>query len=307
MKKGKIIIYTLFFTALIMFYGAIYVQAAEKATAPVAENLELTTFRDVSLEGQLKATSPSGLSLCFEITTPPSKGTVKLSDNGSFVYTPKDGKKGRDYFGYKAFDSNNNCSSEATVIISIKKQKALVTYSDMHSNGAEYAASELAEKGVFVGECVGGNYVFSPNAPVSRSEFLTMCMKLTNLEVLSGVITTGFADDEAIDPYLKPYVSTALLTGIISGYSNGRDTAVFNGDSYISYPEAAVMLNKALNITDVNVTDGVKGVPVWAAQACANLTACRIYDYSMGAEEQNLSRADSAKLLLGAMKVLEKR
>lgn len=69
--------------------------------APVAENLELTTYRNVCVGGQLSAVDPEGDAMTFEITTQPSKGTVELTDDGRFVYTPDTNRKGRDYFGYR--------------------------------------------------------------------------------------------------------------------------------------------------------------------------------------------------------------
>ncbi|MFB0919728.1 MAG: S-layer homology domain-containing protein, partial [Oscillospiraceae bacterium] len=145
--------------------------------------------------------------------------------------------------------------------------------------------------------------VFNPSAPVTRGEFLAMCMKLSDSDILSGVITTGFADDSEIPAYLKPYVSTALLTGVISGYSDGVNTAVFNSSNYISYPEAAVMLNKTLDLTNVNAETYGGAAPVWAEQACANLCACNISDYT---DLPQLTRADCAKLLYNAMSIVKK-
>ena len=287
---------------LVLTLSVINVGAIGTGAAPIAENLEIMTYRNVSVGGQLKATDPDGDTLTFEITTPPVKGEIALRDNGSFVYTPKEGKRGRDYFGYKAFDEAGNISSEATVIIKIEKQKTKIAYSDMEGNGAHCAAIALAENNIFIGESIGGQYVFNPDAPVTRGDFLTMCMKLTDSDLLSGVLTTGFADDSSIPAYLKPYVSTALLTGVISGYSDGVNTAVFNGENYISYPEAAVMLNKALGLTDVSAEIYGDTIPVWAAQACANLSACRISDYS---DVPQLTRADCANLLYNAMKLIK--
>ena len=100
-----------------------FAEQAAADTAPVAENLELTTFRGTSIGGTLSANAPDGSPLTFRITTEPIKGTVTLTDSGTFVYTPADGKRGRDYFGFRAADSSGNESQEATVIISIKKQK----------------------------------------------------------------------------------------------------------------------------------------------------------------------------------------
>ncbi|MEG0875679.1 MAG: Ig-like domain-containing protein [Oscillospiraceae bacterium] len=300
-KTLNVVLLTLLMALTLGIVGAV---AQVAGNAPIAENLELSTYREVSVGGQLKASDPDGDVLEFEVTTKPTKGTVVVKDDGSFVYTPADGKRGRDYFGFKAMDNSGNASAEATVIIKIEKQKTKLSYSDMDGNSAHCAAIALAEKEIFVGECIGGQNVFNPDAPVTRGEFLAMCLKLTDFDILSGVITTGFADDDAIPGYLKPYVSTALLTGVINGYTDGINTAVFNGDNIISYPEAAVMLNKTLNLTDVSAEKYGDAAPVWAAQACANLSACRISDYS---EAMNLSRADCAELLMGASRIIEKR
>ena len=138
--------------SLVLTLGMIYVGAEYKGEAPIAENLEITTYRNVSVGGQLKATDPDGDILKFEITTSPTKGKIEVNDNGCFVYTPADGKRGRDYFGYKAVDNNGNMSSEATVIIKIEKQKTKIAYSDMGGNGAYCAAIAIAENNIFVGE-----------------------------------------------------------------------------------------------------------------------------------------------------------
>ena len=290
--------------AAVLLLGAVYASAQGEEGAPIAENLEISTYRETAVEGKLKAVSIDGQAVTFEITTQPTKGSIELEENGSFIYTPKQGKKGKDYFGYKATDESGRCSSEATVIIRLLKPECKVTYSDMSDNGAHCAAVALAEREIFVGECLGGEYVFRPEAEVSRGEFLTMCMKLADADVLEGVKTTGFADDESIPERLKPYVSTALLTGIISGYSDGYSTAVFNGDAKISYPEAAVILNRTLCLSDVRFDEGHVAAPVWAAQACANLSACKISSY---VDSPALSRAQCAKLLYGAMEILDNR
>ena len=92
--------------------------------APIAENLELSTFRGVSVGGRLSATDPDGDALHYTVTTQPVKGRLDLDDDGHFVYTPAEGKRGKDYFGYQATDADGNRSQEATVIIRIEKQKS---------------------------------------------------------------------------------------------------------------------------------------------------------------------------------------
>lgn len=273
--------------------------------APVAENLEIVTYRGVSVDGTLSAVDPDGDVLTFLITTPPTKGEVTVEDNGKFVYTPANGKRGKDYFGYVAEDADGNRSQEATVIIKITKPKTDVTYSDMEGNGAYYDALVLAEQGIFTGEQIGGEYVFCPDATVTRGEFLAMCMELTGNDVLSGVSSTGFADDSQIPVWQKPYVATALMNGAISGYQ-GDGTATFSADTPITCTESAVMLNSILSVTNVSSFNMDTGTPVWAGQAVANLNACSVLPNGF-VSDAALTRAQAVQMLSAAMDVLNHR
>lgn len=95
--------------------------APDAGSAPEAVNLEIETPRGSAYAGKLEAEDADGDLSGFEITTPPIKGTVEVQPDGSFVYTPLVGRRGRDYFGYKAVDAQGNLSQEATVIIRLTK------------------------------------------------------------------------------------------------------------------------------------------------------------------------------------------
>jgi len=311
MNKKAITVLAAAVLAAALCAGAVSAAAAggRDASAPVAENLELETYRGVSVGGRLSAVDPDGGVLSYEITTNPVKGSVELLEDGQFIYTPKAGKKGRDYFGYKATDSDGNSSQEATVIIRIIKQSGSVTYSDLSGSASGRDAVALAESGVYVGACVGGEYVFAPEETVSRGEFLAMCMGLSDRSILSGVKSTGFADDSEIPLWVKPYVSTALMHGLITGYTDGDSAAVFCAEAPITWNEAAVMLDNVLDLSDVAYTAGVSAedVPDWSYQATVNLAACDILDSPVSSMDENLSRADAARLLAGALDVLARR
>jgi len=301
MKYKKILCCAL----VVLLLTAMTVPVSAADGAPIAENMELSTYRNVSMEGQLKATDPEGEALTFQITTPPTKGEILLEDDGSFVYTPGNNKRGKDYFGYTATDAGGNVSQEATVIISLIKQKTQVTYSDMQGTGGYYDALRLAEAGVFTGEQIGGAYVFSPTAQVSRSEFLAMCMQISGTPILSGVSTTGFADDASIPTWQKSYVATALMTGGISGI-NESGTADFDPLSPITCAQAAVMVSDILQLSNVSAAAIGDDTPDWAAQAVANLTACDILPVGCDTA-QTLNRGMAADILSAAMDVLKKR
>lgn len=280
---------------------ALIIPGSADGSAPVAENFEFETYRGVSFGGQLSAIDPEGDTLSFEITTEPVKGSIELSDDGSFIYTPEDGKKGKDYFGYKAVDKEGNRSQEATVIIRILKQETAINYTDMEGSSAEYAAVRLAECGAYTGENLGGEYFFSPDDAVSRGEFLSLCLEVTDADVLNGVVSTGFFDDEKIPDWQKEYVSTGVRDGIVKGYS-ASEGAVFDSDSSITKAEAVAMLSRTLKLSDVSYINLNDSIPTWVEQDTANLYANDIVT-NVSSMDIPLTRAEAAMMLSGAMDI----
>lgn len=302
----KRITFSLLSAMLIFSMSAVIFGVFAAEGAPIAENLEFCTYRAVSVGGKLAASDPDGDIVSFEISTPPGKGEVTLSDDGSFVYTPFEGKKGKDYFGYKAVDDQGNYSSEATVIIKIQKQKTRTTYSDLDGKACAWAAVMLAEKEIFTGECLAGEYVFSPEASISRSEFLAMCMKAAGTDILRDVVSTGFADNDVIEAWARPYVGTALSMGIIQGYDKKGEGMVFRPDEPISALEAAVMLDRVMELADtVAVWHSFdEAVPTWAQQAAANLSARGLFPAGLSFSDESINRAQAAEMI--CLAIMEK-
>lgn len=301
--KHKLISVTALALALLLFAGLAEPVYAE-GSAPVAENLELTTYRNVSVGGSLSAYDPEGDAVSFEITTEPVKGSLALKQDGSFVYTPEKDKKGRDYFGYKAVDTEGNYSQEATVIIRIEKQKKDVFYADMAGRADEYAAVALSELGLFTGEQIGGSYCFRPDEPVTRGEFLSMCMELSGEPVFTGVLSTGYLDDEEIPAWMKGYVATAAMCGIDSGRRTEAGS-VFAPAEAVSRAEAAAMLSSALKVTNVSYLPLDEEVEATAAQAMVNLAACGVMKNS--AAGAVLTRSEAARMLTAAVELQARR
>ena len=107
--------------SMMLLFGFGLSRNAEAGSAPVADNLELSTPRNIPVEGRLTARDADDDIVSFEITTDPVKGDIVLQDEGIILYTPHRDKKGRDYFGYRAKDAEGNVSQEATAIIRIEK------------------------------------------------------------------------------------------------------------------------------------------------------------------------------------------
>lgn len=275
--------------------------------APIAENLELTTYRGVSVGGVFQAVDPEGDLIRFRLCTEPLKGTVTV-DGSEFVYTPLEGKKGRDLFSYEAVDACGNVSAEASVLVRIEKQSTKVCYGDLEGSPLGYAALRLAEEGVFTGERMGGVYCFTPDAAVTRGEFLAMCAAMTGLQPLEGVTKTGFFDDDSIGPWLKPYVSAALMRGAVQGSAADNGRVVFRSGEDITLAESAVMLDNFLELSDMTgVWNQDSDVPFWAVQSVANLQACDICAPASFRAESALTRGEAAQMLSAAMDVAARR
>ena len=273
-------------------------EAFADGSAPVAQNLELSTYRNVTVSGKLSAFDSENDVVMFEITTPPVKGSVELSDDGSFIYTPNKDKKGRDYFGYKALDAEGNRSQEATVIIKIEKQKKPVDYADMDGLAGEYYAAALSEAGIFTGENICGRYCFYPERTVTRGEFVSMCSRASGEPIVGSGMSTGLSDDADIPDWMKSYVMASVMCG--QEYEN----EVFDADEGIERTEALLLLNNALGINDVSYLLPEEAISSEASQACANLQAVGLICEGE-LKEETLTRLDAAELIVKAL-ALEK-
>lgn len=289
---------------------------SEQNAKPIAQDLELNTYRNVALTARFSGIDPEGDLLTYQLMDKPARGAVTISpdDPSVFVYTPYENKTGKDSFTYVAIDSVGNTSEPATVRVKIEKPNTKVVYQDMADNPAHNAAIRLAEEGVFVGECIGGKYYFNASLPVSRSEFVTLAMDAFGIEPLNNITVTGFADDAIIPVWAKGYVSSALKAGAVRGYASEDGRVVFSPNSAITGAEAAVLLNRMLAVSDVSDTSALyadtAAVPTWARQSAVNLTAVGVLQNNstgtlgLGA---SLTRGAAAELLAGALDVLESR
>lgn len=292
----------------------LYLLTAENS-APVAENIEFTTYKNVAYTGQFSAVDPEGDLLTFQLVDKPARGAITLSEDGSsqFVYTPYENKTGKDSFSYVAIDAVGNMSNEATVKLKIEKPSTKVTYADMAGQPAYNAAIRLAEQGIYIGASIDGVYYFQPDLTVTRSEFLTMAMSTVGLDALEGITSTGFFDDEAIATWAKPYVSSALKSGAVQGTIGDNGQIVFQGENNITAAEAAVLLNRLLAVTDVSAdawAGSTTTVPTWACQAAINLETVGVLQTDADGAltlGDTLTRAEAAQMLAAALDVLEAR
>ena len=211
---------------------------------PVAIAGELETWRNLPNTGKLKATDDGGGTLRFQLANRPRRGTVELSPDGSYTYTPKKNKVGEDSFTFTVTDEAGNVSAPATVRITIRKPTDAQTYADLDRD-EQFEALWMRETGLFGGELISDRLSFGPERTVSRGDFLAMVMDLEGIDPEIGLQVSGFADEEEAPAWLRPYLASALRRGLITGETTERGL-VFRPNEPITLGEAAALTARIL-------------------------------------------------------------
>lgn len=210
--------------------------------APIAEDCAFETYKNLELAGALKVRDPEGQEMTFALTRPPRRGTVEISPEGKFTYTPKKNKVGVDSFTFTAADPAGKVSREATVTVSILKPTDARQYTDTAGRSCRFTAEWMKHTGIFVGESIGGSPCFSPDKPVSRGEFVTMLVRALSLPTDEAVTETGYSD---VPQWLRPYLAAAIRSGVTSRMETAE---TFEPDAPVSAEDAAAMLCSALGL-----------------------------------------------------------
>ena len=206
--------------------------------SPVAEDSALETYKNLPVEGRLKASDPEEQSLTYTMTRQPRRGAVTIREDGSFTYEPKKNKVGIDSFTYTATDPAGHVSREATVIVTILKPSQAQQYTDTIGQSCRFAAEWMKNTGIFTAEQVSGANCFQPDKTVSRGEFLTMLVSALELDT-ADVETAALEDAPA---WFRPYLAAAMRCGLTAGLEDGKT------DDAITGAEAAVMIRNALDL-----------------------------------------------------------
>lgn len=264
--------------------------------APQAENISLETYKNLSNQGKLKACDPEGGELTFAIVQEPKRGDVTLEADGTFTYTPKKNKVGKDCFTYTATDAEGLVSNEATVTVEILKPTDSSVYRDMTTG--QFEALWMKNTGLFSGTNVAGQQCFGPQETVTRGDFLAMVMELFDIPAEDSLTSSGFADEADAPEWLMPYLAAAMRLGVVSG-SRTEAGVVFRPNDPITEAEAATMLQ---NVLMLPAGDAAEDVPAWAQSA---VSAVRAMGIALAEPDGLLTRAEASRLLYAASRQKE--
>lgn len=264
---------------------------------PVAKDAVFETYKNLAREGTLEATDPEGKALTYTLVEKPQRGEITLNADGTFTYTPKKNKVGKDRFTFTVTDPEGAVSQEAVVEIEILKPLDSATYRDVTTG--QFEALWMKHQGLFSGEKVAGEDCFGPEREVSRGDFLAMVMKLLEVPLDGELVTSGFADEVEAAAWLRPYLATAMRFGLVSG-SQEDGKVVFRPNDPITGAEAAVMLDNILGIPGGDTV--ATGAPDWAQDAVAAMAVAGI---PLTGSSETLTRLDAARILYAASKAAE--
>lgn len=280
----------------------------KKNDPPVAKDSTLETYKNIANTGMLQAENPSGGPLTFSLVKAPKRGTVEISEDGTFTYTPNQNKVGKDSFTFTVSDRNGNVSQEAKVTIEIKKPTDRAAYADMAGDPDAYKAMWLKDQGLFTGSTVGGNLCFGPEETVSRGEFLVMAMKLIGAEADDARRTSGFADEADTPRWMQPYIVSALQDGMITGV-NSEQGLVFRPTAALTKAESVVLLQNMLHLPTSSTqtvfsSQEDSAIPAWAKDAADAMRTAGI-PVGLSAAAEPITRRETAQILYHVQAVLD--
>lgn len=269
-----------------------------KNEAPICRDVKLETYKNIANSGALAASDPENDTLTYQIVKQPKRGTLELSPDGTFTYTPAQNKVGKDIFTYTATDSAGNVSNTATVTVKIVKPSDKAMYQDLSGDSLAYTAMWLKDQGVYTGKRIAGNLCFEPEGTLTRGEFLVMAMKLLGAQPEQARLTSGFADENQTPAWMRPYIVSAFKSGMVSGVTS-PDGMIFRPDSNLTRAEAAVMLQNMLDLPQPKEAAAFsedETVPVWAQASVSALSQAGI-EIPVTTSAENLTRREAAELL----------
>ncbi len=256
--------------------------------APVAEDFAIETYKNLPIDGTLKANDPENQALTLTVVRGPKRGSVEVQPDGTFTYTPKKNKVGIDSFTYTATDPAGNVSRVATVTIQILKPTDARQYADTVGHSCRFAAEWMKNTGLFVGEQIGDNTCFYPDKAVSREEFLAMVVQVLNIPTENANATQL---PVTVPQWLKPYLAAAQRSGLTADWQTVSMAEPITG------AEAAVILQNALDLTvSSEVLQAVSQQADISSRAAACLAVMAEYGVALEASAP-MTRAEVAETL----------
>ncbi len=241
---------------------------------PVASDITVAVDEDVTYYGNLPATDPDGDLLSFGILSSSSSGTLDVSVDGRFTYTPNANFNGSDQFFYQVQDgfggsdvgivtitinAVNDAPTVASDAVVTTDEDTAVTTGDLLANdtdvdGDTLSISSASATNGSVTVNSDGTVTYTPNADFFGSDTIVYTVSDGNggTDTANVSVTVTPINDDPIgneDTALTTNQGEAVVSGnflandtdvdgdtlIFGGLSANNGTVISNGDGTVTY------------------------------------------------------------------------
>ena len=226
---------------------------------PSAQNDAFTTSEDAPVNGNLFAnngsgfdTDPDGDSFAVTANTDPANGTVVISPNGDFTYTPNANFNGADSFTYTITDSDGGTST-ATVTVTVTPVNdapvgaddsitasedvpfvgTLPVAADVDGDALSYALTSAPANGSVVinGD---GSYTYTPAADYNGADSFTYTVSDGNGGSNTYTVSVGVTPvQDTVADNLSTPEDTAMTFNVLTG-TGGASADNFEGTPQVT-------------------------------------------------------------------------
>ncbi len=233
---------------------------------PIAVDDNVSTLKGVPVNGDVKINdtlSDDGGNV-FSLVTNPTNGSVSLTNNGLFTYTPNVGYTGIDKFIYRLCDTNGDCSTATVTISVIDVSIALIKTSTIVDTNTDGIKGNI-------GDQIKYSFVVTNTGTVTLTSILVTDPKVT---VIGGPITLAAGAVDNTSFFATYTITTAdIQNGSVTNQAkvegkdvNGKTATDLsdeksnkdNNPTVTPVAGGAIAIIKTADLIDTN-GDGIKG------------------------------------------------
>ena len=211
--------------------------------APTVGNYENNTTKSTAVSGKVEGTDANGDTLTYTKGTDPAHGSVTVSADGNYTYTPQTGYVGDDSFTVNVSDNNGGTTSSA-ITMHVAEGNAAPTVGNYENNttkntavsgkveGTDANGDELTyTKGTepshgSVEVNADGGYTYTPATDYVGSDSFTVNVSDNNGGTTSSAITIHVVEGNAA-PTIENSENNTTKNTAVNGQVEGTDA---NGD-----------------------------------------------------------------------------
>ncbi len=282
---------------------------------PLLSDLYYGTEKNIAREMPLFPATYQG-HLQFVIPSPPKHGTLTAKDENyhTVIYTPNHNFVGEDSFTYQELGNPDNVATVTITVTESVTPLPVFAHEDLKNHWVNYAAGNLADRGILHGEMSGGKYYFLPDKKMTRWEFLNYVLAAGGFHLDTAQLgyADRYEDAQSLPEYIRKIAALATQMGILEGVTEENNLYIHPYQE-LTRAQAVTMLGKMITpktkSQDKLYFSDRDDIPSWARDHFINLVN---YGIIKGFPDNTirpfapLNKAQTAEMLYQSVKLTEK-